>query len=87
MGIIVELNENATNNVHFVTNLKVINEEQSEEGGIDAQGKCELIHTAQNLTPLKLMKCIKRVAKELELFMSDDEKLQRMLANKGICLN
>ena len=87
MGIIVELNENATNNVYFVTNLKVINEEQSDDGGTDAQGKCELVHTATELTPLKTMKWIKFVANKLELFMSDDEKLQRMLANKGISLN
>ena len=87
MGIIVELNKNCTNNVYFVTNLKVINEVQSEEGGTDAQGKCELVHTATELTPLKTMKWIKFVANKLDLFMSDDEKLQRMLANKGICLN
>ena len=87
MGIIVELNENCTNNVYFITNLKLLSENHTQEGFIESNGKCDLIHSSKNLTPLKTMRCIESVARKLKLFMSDDEKLQRMLANKGICLN
>lgn len=87
MGIVIELNLNCTHNVYFVTNLKVINEEQSEDGGIDAEGKCKLLYVTKEITSVKAMKWIKFVANKLDLFMSDDEKLQRFLASKGISLN